>query len=106
MKNFNDVLASLDNVDNILCIELFDQDGKPNGVLHNKAGSQGSIKVYYALYKKHENITLDAASEGLSLFSEHTQNAIDNPGNHPNIDRLLHVIDKREPLDMKIVMAK
>ncbi len=105
MEKFSNVLLGLDNVDDVLRIDLFYKEGKPAGAIHNKPGSQGSVKVYYHLYKRHDGITLDAAREGLSLFAEHTENATDNPGKHPNIDRLLHVIDKEEPLEMKIVMV-
>jgi hypothetical protein len=105
MKKFSDVLLSLDSIDGVQHIDLYYKDGKLAGTIHNKSGSQGSVKVYYHLYKLHDGITLDAAKEGLSLFAEHTKNATDNPGKHPNIDRLLHVLDKEEPLDMKIAMA-
>ena len=48
-------------------------------------------------------ITLDAAVEGLALFAEHTEDAENCPGKHPNVDRLLSVLENEEPLDVKIV---
>jgi hypothetical protein len=37
------------------------------------------------------------------LYSEHTEDAQKNPGKHPNIDRLLSVMENEEPLDLRII---
>ena len=103
MQKFSDVLLSLDGVDDVKRIELFYEDGKSAGVIENKPGSQGSLKVFNHLYKMFGAITLDAAVEGLALFAEHTEDAENCPGKHPNVDRLLNVLENEEPLDVKIV---
>ena len=46
MQKFSDVLQTLDSVDDIKKIELFFENGKPAGVIENKPGSQGSLKVF------------------------------------------------------------
>lgn len=103
MQKFSDILLTLENPDNVQRIELFFADGKPAGVIENKPGSQGSVKVYNHLYKMYGAITLDAAVEGLSLYAEHTEDAENCPGKHPNVDRLLDILENEEPLTVNVV---
>jgi hypothetical protein len=72
-------------------------------VIKSKPGSMGSIKVYYHLYETFGEINSDAAMEGIDLYAEHTEDAQNNPGKHPNIDRLLDVIDSDITLQVKII---
>ncbi len=57
-------------------------------------GKLGSLRVYNALVLQF-NGKLDrtSAQKGLELFAEHTADAKQNPGKHPNIDLLLRVIE-------------
>ena len=103
MQKFSDILLTLDNADDVKRIELFYLDGKPAGVIENKPGSQGSVKVYTHLYKMYGEISLDAAVEGLSLYAEHTEDAENCPGKHPNVDRLINVLENEEPLKVKVI---
>lgn len=103
MQKFSDVLLTLDSVDEIKRIELFDENGAAAGVIENKPGSQGSLKVFSHLTKMFGSITLDAAVEGLALFAEHTEDAENCPGKHPNVDRLLNVLENEAPLSVKII---
>jgi hypothetical protein len=103
MQKFSDVLLTLDSADEVRRIELYHEDGKPAGVIENKPGSQGSIKVYHHLYKMYGAITLDAAVEGLALYAEHTEDAENCPGKHPNVDRLIEVLEEEEPLQIKVI---
>ncbi|MEQ1487819.1 MAG: DUF2322 family protein [Methylotenera sp.] len=102
MEKFSDVLQTLDDASQVLKIELFNSDGSSAGVLENKPGSQGSVKVYYHLYRMYGEISLDAAVEGLSLFAEHTADAENCPGKHPNVDRLLNLLEDEKPLTVKV----
>jgi hypothetical protein len=104
MQKFSDVLLTLDSADEVQRIELFEEDGKPAGHLDNKPGSQGSVKLYYHLYKMYGEISLDAAVEGLALYAEHTEDAENCPGKHPNVDRLINVLENEAPLTMKIIL--
>jgi len=79
MKKFTDYLATLENTDHIQKIDLFDASGVLAGTIENKPGSQGSIKVYHHLIKKHGNISKEA-----------------------NIDRLFGVIETGETLTASI----
>ncbi len=103
MQKFSDVLLTLDNTDHVKRIELYHEDGSAAGVIENKPGSQGSVKLFHHLYKMYGGITLDAAVEGLSLYAEHTEDAENCPGKHPNVDKLIDVLENEEPLTVKVV---
>lgn len=103
MQKFSDVLLTLDNIDDVKRIELFYENGKPAGVIENKPGMQGSLKVYHHLFKMYGEISLDAAVEGLALYAEHTEDAENCPGKHPNVDRLIDVLENEEPLAVKVI---
>jgi hypothetical protein len=103
MKTFNENLATLTNADHVQRIALFNSDGTEAGVIENKPGSQGSIKVYHHLLQKWGNINVEAAHEGLEIYAEHTADARSNLGKHPNIDRLLNVVVSGNTLSVEIV---
>lgn len=104
MQKFSDVLLTLDSADKVRRIELYYENGEPAGAIENKPGSQGSVKVFHHLYKMYGGITLDAAVEGLALYAEHTEDAENCPGKHPNVDRLINVLENEEPLTVKVIM--
>lgn len=105
MQKFSDVLLTLDDASHIARIELYHKDGSPAGTIENKPGSQGSLKVYSHLARMYGEISMDAAVEGLSLYAEHTADAENCPGKHPNIDRLLNILEDEQPLTVKIIEA-
>jgi hypothetical protein len=74
-------------------------------VIENKPGSQGSVKVYHHLFNKWGSINQDAAKDGLEIYAEHTLDAEENPGKHPNIDRLFEVIETGDTLTVSIIEA-
>ena len=102
MKKFSDFLAELETTDQIQKIELMNPAGEVVGVIENKPGSQGSVRVFNHLFKKWGGITKDAAKAGLKIYAEHTADAEENPGKHPNIDRLFNVIETGEVLTVSI----
>lgn len=101
MKKFSDVLATLESSDHLQGIQLFDSKGELVATIENKPGSQGSVKVYHHLLKKYGSISVSAAKEGLEIYCEHTQDAEQNVGKHPNIDRLFAVIEHASALNGK-----
>lgn len=103
MKKFSEILSTLDNADHVQRIVLTSSDGSPAGMIENKPGSQGSVKVYCHLYNKFGSLDVAAAQEGLALYAEHTQDARSNPGKHPNIDRLFGVIASGQALTIEII---
>lgn len=67
---------------------LTDDSGAEVAVIANAPGTAGSFRVYAYLAGKHGGITPAAAAEGLAIYAEHTDDARQHPGKHPNIDRL------------------
>jgi len=103
MTTFNENLAGLPGIDGIARLELTDSHGAIVATIENKAGSQGSLRVYRHLAEKHGAITPAAAQEGIDLYAEHTTDARANPGKHPNIDRLLDLISRGETLSVRVI---
>lgn len=102
MKNFAEILATLDKAEHVQSITLHHHDGSTAGLIENKPGSQGSIRVYHHLYKKFGGISELAAQEGLELYAEHTEDARLHEGKHPNIDRLFAVLANHAPLSLTV----
>jgi len=105
MTNFQENLAAMPGIDGIARIELLDAGGAVCATIENRAGSQGSLRVYRYLAEKYGAITPAAAEEGLILYAEHTADAVSHPGKHPNIDRLTGLIGSQQTLHARIVQA-
>lgn len=102
MQKFSDILPTLAPADGVQRITLSHADGRAAGVIENKPGSQGSIRVYHHLQQKWGTLGSEAAQEGLAIYAEHTEDAKLNPGKHPNIDRLFEIIKSQQALNIKI----
>ncbi len=105
MTQFKTNLDTFPQIDGIARLELLDSAGKIAGLIENKPGSQGSLRLYLHLANLYGSITPEAAEKGLELYAEHTADAEDNPGKHPNIDRLFEVVEKQQPLTIRMISA-
>lgn len=103
MQKFKDILETLDDASHVKKIQLFDKEKNLVSTIESKPGTLGSIRVYHHLWKTFGVIDINAAIEGVDLYSEHAENAQDNPGRHPNIDILMNVIENEEVLSVKII---
>jgi hypothetical protein len=103
MSQFKANLDTFPAIDGIARLEILDSAGNVTDIIENKAGSQGSLRLYLHLANLYGNITPEAAEKGLELYAEHTADAEDNPGKHPNIDRLFEVIKGGKELEVKII---
>lgn len=104
MQKFSEILTTLENVDHVQAVELFDADGQQVARIDNVPGSSGSVRVYCHLAKQWGAINTEAAQAGLQLYAEHTEDARANPGKHPNIDRLLQLLEQSSSLQVKLVL--
>jgi len=86
---FADNLKQLPRISHLAAIHLLDGDGAVAATIENKPGQTGSLSIYNHLGQIYGAITAEAARKGLELYAEHTDDARQNPGKHPNIDRLL-----------------
>ena len=103
MTNFADILRTLPPVDHIVRLELFDTRDQLFDVIENRPGSAGSVAVYHAVMQADGWLDHSASERALALYGEHTAVARAHPGKHPNIDRLLALIDSGQRLRIKIV---
>ncbi|MBC3933107.1 DUF2322 family protein [Undibacterium curvum] len=87
---FSEILSTLPTVDHLAAIALY-QDGTLLARIENQPGSAGSVRVYHALINAASQIDQVAAQQGLAWYAEHTADAQQHPGKHPNIDRLLQL---------------
>ena len=86
--SFSDTLKTLPEASGAR-LHLADATGAEVAVIENGPGTAGSFRVYAYLAEKYGSITPAAATEGLAIFAEHTDDARKHAGKHPNIDRLL-----------------
>ncbi len=91
--SFADNLKQLPPVSHLEGIDLLDDEGAVVARIDNKPGQAGSLAVYNFLGQHFGAITPLAAQTGLDLYAEHTEDARAHPGKHPNIDRLLALIE-------------
>ncbi len=104
MKTFQENLADMPGIEGIEKLELLN-GGVIVATIENKSGSQGSLRIYRHLADKHGAITPAAAQEGIALYAEHTEDARNNPGKHPNIDRLIDLVKNNETLTARAIPA-
>ncbi len=89
---FADNLKQLPRISHLAAIQLLDGEGAVAATIEHKPGQTGSLSIYNHLGQIYGAITVDAAKKGLELYAEHVEDARQNPGKHPNIDRLLAIV--------------
>lgn len=103
--SFKDNLQLLPPVDGLSRIELLDVAGSVVATIENLPGKRGSLAVYQYLQQAFGVLDAKSAEHALAVFAEHTPDARNRPGAHPNIDRLIQIVDGGEPLQIKLVAA-
>lgn len=103
VASFKDNLQQLPAVDNVQRIDLVDQQGAVVASIENQPGKQGSLAVYQYLAQVFGPLDAKAAEHGLLIFAEHTADAKNRPGVHPNVDRLLDIVAGGAPLAINVI---
>lgn len=98
---FADNLKQLPRISHLTALDLLDGQGQRVATIENKAGQAGSLVIYNHLGQLYGAITPEAAKKGLDLYAECVDDARSAPGKHPNIDRLLQLIDQAQTLRVK-----
>jgi len=101
--SFKDNLQQLPSIEGVRRIDLIDAQGAVVASIENQPGKQGSVAVYQYLRQAFGVLDAKAAEHGLLLFGEHTADARQRSGAHPNIDRLLAIAAGGAPLTIKVV---
>jgi hypothetical protein len=102
---FKENLAQMASIDGIERIDLIDGKGAVVASIENKPGKQGSLTVYNYLKQTFGTLDAKAAENGLALFAEHTADARQRPGAHPNVDILLAIAAGGEALRIDVIAA-
>lgn len=100
---FAEVLQQLAPTDGLSQLELLDEAGRVVATIENRPGTAGSFRVYHHVAQARGVIDAEAAQAALALFSEHTADARQHPGKHPNIDRLFDLVERNARLDVRVV---
>ena len=100
---FKDNLQQLPAIDGVQRIDLVDASGAVVASIENQPGKQGSLAVYQYLAQAFGVLDAKAAEHGLDVFAEHTADARNRPGAHPNVDRLLEIAAGGAPLKIEIL---
>jgi len=100
---FKDNLQQLPPIDGIQRIDLVDGAGVVVASIDNQPGKQGSLAVYHYLQQAFGTLDAQAAEHGLAVFAEHTPDARNRPGAHPNVDRLLAIAAGGPALSIQII---
>jgi hypothetical protein len=102
---FKDNLAQLPGIGGIERIDLVDRLGTVVASIENQPGKQGSLAVYHYLREVFGTLDAQAAEHGLAVFGEHTADARNRPGAHPNVDRLLAIASGGDALRIDVIAA-
>ena len=94
---FAENLRQLPKISHLASIQLLDSQGTVVALIENKHGQAGSVAVYNHIGQICGAISVEAARKGLELFAEHADDARQNPGKHPHIDRLLAMVAENQP---------
>lgn len=103
VSSFKENLQNLPSIDGIDRLEMVDAAGDMVASIENQPGKQGSLAVYQYLLATYGVLNAEAATHGLAVFAEHTEDARDRPGAHPNIDRLFEIQGGGASLNMRLV---
>jgi hypothetical protein len=105
VSQFAENLKKLPGISHLSAINLTDSEGNLVATIENKPGSQGSLSIYNHLAQTYGALTPDAARKGLELYAEHTEDARAHAGKHPNIDRLIKLVEEKKTLRVKHIFA-
>jgi hypothetical protein len=103
VSSFKENLQTLPSIDGIERLEMMDAAGNVVASIENQPGKQGSLAVYQYLFATYGVLNAEAATHGLAVFAEHTEDARNQPGAHPNIDRLLEIQGGGASLTIRLV---
>ena len=102
---FKDNLQHLPSIEGVRRIDLVDKQGAVVASIENQPGKQGSLAVYHYLQQAFGTLDAKAAEHGLVVFAEHTADARNRPGAHPNVDQLEAIVDGAAPLRIEVIAA-
>ena len=103
--SFKENLELLPSIEGLARIDLIDPTGSIVATIENQPGKQGSLAVYQYLQQVFGALDQKAAAHALLVFAEHTEDAKNRPGAHPNIDRLIEITEGAATLEIQLQSA-
>jgi hypothetical protein len=100
---FKDILPTLKDASHIQQLDLLNEQGEIIDSIENIPGKSGSVSVYYHVSAESGLLNKAAAEQALTLYAEHTEDARQNPGKHPNIDRLFELITSNLTYQVNVI---
>ncbi|WP_037586787.1 DUF2322 family protein [Stenoxybacter acetivorans] len=95
--NFQETLKTLPEIGHLASLDIINTDGERIHCIPAVPGKLGSLRVYHALAQRYcGQLNNEAAEQGLRWFAEHTEDARQHKGKHPNIDLLLQVVEQNQ----------
>ena len=83
------------------CVNIYGEHG---GVIQNKRGKEGSIGIYASITSNDGYISAEGARKGLAVFGAALRKeARENPGKHPEIDRLERIARSRSAVRCDVI---
>ena len=77
-------------------LRITDTQGRPVTIIHNREGEKASLSIYMAIAVRFSNrLHAKSAQFGISLYGEYVEEEIQTRGKHPNIRRLLEIVEYR-----------
>lgn len=90
--NFKDYLVQMPDVAHLSGLDVRDASGQVVHHIPAVEGKLGSLKLYHALAVQFDGVlNAQTATQGITWFAEHADDARENMGKHPNVDLLLKV---------------
>lgn len=91
------------SIDSVQRIDLVDAQETVFATIENQPGKQGSLTVYQYLKQRFGNLDANTAEHRVLVFAEHTADARDRPGAHPNVDCLLAIAAGGASLTIEVI---
>lgn len=88
--------SALESIAGYARLELFGAGAEPIAVIENKPDSAASLQIYYHVSLKWGGIGPAAAAFALELYGDLVEEAQQQPGKYPDIDRLYQIIQQDE----------
>ena len=100
-RGLKENVAGLPSIDHVKQVVIHTQP-EP-WTIPNAPGKKASVAIYAYLASEHGGrLTPPAAEKGLRLYDEYVEEALKQPGSHPNIDLLFQVIQDRAEYDIVV----
>lgn len=106
MSKSNPAHYEPDTDDNIVKIVIYRHNGETVGHIANTEGQKASFRIYLAIARRFVcQLNAQSARFGLGLYGDYVAEERRTPNRHPNIRRLLDIIEYQDELRLKLITS-